>query len=432
MPSPGEGEPARVRPRLLSRSCIAWSDLLEKYGDRSRRFSSSPRALRIRRHHRHHERRRRPPGRTHRQRLRVAVARASPRAGLRRSQGSELSGTEGQPGVRGERAQHRPRGDVAPLRVHAARQVRRRRLSDERTRLAAAGWRPRPHRVRHGHPARRGRPHHLRGPGGSRGHRRRRAAALPPRQVQTFRGRLGVTIPLARPPVDDEVKEAVLAAMEGRQYILGPQCKEFESELARHAGVKHAVLTSSATAALWMIMRGLGVKAGDEILAPSHTAFPTIEAICFAGATPVFVDADDWFTMDPKDAAARITPRTVGIVPVHLYGQPVDVPAIQDVASAPTPGGAPGFRRGPDPPAPPPLPGPAPRSVPRGPEGAPPPAPHAPGRPWGRFFFGGPRRPPRLPGGGPRPGAGGCWGLARGPRAGGRCHVLDSWHVDGL
>ncbi len=143
-----------------------------------------------------------------------------------------------------------------------------------------------------------------------------------------------MTIPLSRPPVDDEVKEAVLAAIEGRQYILGPQCKELESELARHAGVKHAVLTSSATAALWMIMRGLGVKAGDEILAPSHTAFPTIEAICFAGATPVFVDADDWYTMDPKDAAARITPRTIGIVPVHLYGQPVDVPAIQDVASA--------------------------------------------------------------------------------------------------
>ncbi len=143
-----------------------------------------------------------------------------------------------------------------------------------------------------------------------------------------------MTIPLSRPPVDDEIKEAVLAAIEGRQYILGPQCKEFESELARHTGVKHAVLTSSATAALWMIMRGLGVRAGDEILTPSHTAFPTIEAICFAGATPVFVDADDWFTMDPKDAAARITPRTVGIVPVHLYGQPVDVPAIQDVASA--------------------------------------------------------------------------------------------------
>ena len=142
-----------------------------------------------------------------------------------------------------------------------------------------------------------------------------------------------MTIPLSRPPVDDEIKQAVLAAIEGRQYILGPQCKELEVELARHTGVKHAVLTNSATAALWMLMKSLGVKTGDEVLAPSHTAFPTIEAICFAGATPVFVDADEWYTMDPKDAAAKITKRTVGIVPVHLYGQPVDLPAVQDVAS---------------------------------------------------------------------------------------------------
>src|SRR5438046_8741691 len=82
-----------------------------------------------------------------------------------------------------------------------------------------------------------------------------------------------------------------------------------------------------------MILRALGVTAGDEILVPSHTAFPTVEAICFAGGTPVFVDADDWYTLDSKDAAARVTPRTVGVVPVHLYGQPVDVPAVQDLAA---------------------------------------------------------------------------------------------------
>ncbi len=142
-----------------------------------------------------------------------------------------------------------------------------------------------------------------------------------------------MTIPLSRPPVDDEVKQAVLAAIDSRHYILGPQCRELETELARHTGLRHAVLTSSATAALWMAMRALGVKTGDEVLAPSHTAFPTIEAVCFAGATPVFVDADDWYTMDPKDAEARITTKTVGIVPVHLYGQPADLTAIQDVAS---------------------------------------------------------------------------------------------------
>ena len=140
-------------------------------------------------------------------------------------------------------------------------------------------------------------------------------------------------IPLSRPPVDDEIKQAVLAAIDSRQYILGPQCREFEAELARYVGAKHCILSNSATAGLWLTLRGLGVKAGDEILVPSHTAFPTIEAICFAEATPVFVDADEFYTMDARDAAAKATPRTVGVVPVHLYGQPVDVDAARGLAS---------------------------------------------------------------------------------------------------
>lgn len=141
------------------------------------------------------------------------------------------------------------------------------------------------------------------------------------------------TIPLSRPPVDDEIKQAVLAAVESRQYILGPQCRAFEAELAAWVGVRHAVLTSSATAALWMTLKALGVKAGDEVLVPSHTAFPTVEAVCFAEATPLFVEADAWYGLDAADAAAKATPRTVGILPVHLYGQPVDLGAVQDLAS---------------------------------------------------------------------------------------------------
>jgi dTDP-4-amino-4,6-dideoxygalactose transaminase len=125
----------------------------------------------------------------------------------------------------------------------------------------------------------------------------------------------------------------VLTAIDSRQYILGPECKAFEAELARYVGVRHCVLSNSATAALWLSLRAFGVKAGDEILVPSHTAFPTIEAICFADATPVFVDVDDWYTLDAADAASKATPRTVGIVPVHLYGQPVDVAAVRELAS---------------------------------------------------------------------------------------------------
>ncbi|HUP35176.1 MAG TPA: DegT/DnrJ/EryC1/StrS family aminotransferase [Candidatus Limnocylindria bacterium] len=136
-------------------------------------------------------------------------------------------------------------------------------------------------------------------------------------------------VPLSRPPVDDEIKAAVLAAIDSRRYILGPECRAFEQELARYTGSKHAVLTSSGTAALWMALRALGVKADDEVLVPSHTAFPTVEAICVAGAVPVFVDVDDSYTVDLEDAAAKVSARTVGFVPVHLYGHPADLDGIQ-------------------------------------------------------------------------------------------------------
>ena len=141
------------------------------------------------------------------------------------------------------------------------------------------------------------------------------------------------SIPLSRPLVDDEIKEAVWAAIASGHYILGAECREFEAALARSIGVRHVVLTSSGTAALWLIFRALGVKAGDEVLVPSHTAFPTVEAIVFAGATPVFVDVDDTYGLDVVDAVAKVTPRTIGIVPVHLYGQAVDLDAVSQFVS---------------------------------------------------------------------------------------------------
>src|SRR5581483_2512980 len=136
-------------------------------------------------------------------------------------------------------------------------------------------------------------------------------------------------VPLSRPPVDDEIKRAVLAAIDSRQYILGPECRAFEQEFARYLGVRHAVLTSSATAAIWMGLKACGVKADDEVLVPAHTAFPTVEAVCFAGARPVFVDVDETYTVDVDDAAAKVSPRTVGFVPVHLYGHPADLDGIR-------------------------------------------------------------------------------------------------------
>jgi dTDP-4-amino-4,6-dideoxygalactose transaminase len=83
-----------------------------------------------------------------------------------------------------------------------------------------------------------------------------------------------------------------------------------------------------------MALQAFGVKSADEVLVPSHTAFPTVEAICFAGAVPIFVDVDETYTVDLKDAAAKVTPRTVGFVPVHLYGHPADLDGIREVCGA--------------------------------------------------------------------------------------------------
>jgi dTDP-4-amino-4,6-dideoxygalactose transaminase len=139
-------------------------------------------------------------------------------------------------------------------------------------------------------------------------------------------------IPLSQVVIDDEVKARVLAATESGQYILGPECKAFETELASYFGRSHCVLLNSATSGILLTLKALGVGPGDEVLAPAHTAFPTIEAIFLSGATPVFVDIDESATLDPSWLEPRVTARTKVILPVHLYGHPCDMDAIQEVA----------------------------------------------------------------------------------------------------
>jgi dTDP-4-amino-4,6-dideoxygalactose transaminase len=139
-------------------------------------------------------------------------------------------------------------------------------------------------------------------------------------------------IPLSRPHVDDEVKAAMLRALESYRYILGEECREFEADFGAYIGTKHAVLTASGTAALALVMRALDLPPGGEVLVPAHTAFPTVEAILIAGGRPIFVDIDDSFTMDPADAAKKLSSRTVGLVPVHLYGHPADIGPLLEFA----------------------------------------------------------------------------------------------------
>ena len=139
-------------------------------------------------------------------------------------------------------------------------------------------------------------------------------------------------IPLSRPTVTEEMKRAVLAVLDSGRYILAGETRAFEKEFAEYIGVREAVAVSTGTAAIQLALLAIGIRPGDEVLAPSMTAFPTIEGILHAGAVPVLADVDDHGCLDPKDAERRVSARTVGIVPVHLYGGVADLPALTDLA----------------------------------------------------------------------------------------------------
>ena len=140
-------------------------------------------------------------------------------------------------------------------------------------------------------------------------------------------------IPLSKIFIDIEIEEAALRALRSGQFILGPECEAFERGLAAAAGVKHGVLVSSCTMAVYLLHLARDLKPGDEVVVPSHTAFPTIEPLLHCGAIPVFVDIDETYCLDPLQIDSAITPRTVGIIPVHLYGHPADMDAIMAVAA---------------------------------------------------------------------------------------------------
>jgi perosamine synthetase len=140
-------------------------------------------------------------------------------------------------------------------------------------------------------------------------------------------------IPLSKCLVNQEIREAALRALESGQYILGKECKAFEEELAAHTGTKFCVLGSSWTMIVYMLHLAMGLKPGDEVIVPSHTAFPTMEPLIHCGAVPVFADVDETYCMNPDGIEALITPRTVGIIPVHLYGHPADMDRLLEIAA---------------------------------------------------------------------------------------------------
>ena len=116
-------------------------------------------------------------------------------------------------------------------------------------------------------------------------------------------------------------------------FVLGPEVESFEAEFATATGSKHTTAVASGTDALTLTLRGLGIGAGDDVITTALSAVFTAQAIMMAGARPVFADIDpDRLTVDPAAVEALVGPRTAAVIPVHLYGQPADLPALAAVA----------------------------------------------------------------------------------------------------
>lgn len=133
--------------------------------------------------------------------------------------------------------------------------------------------------------------------------------------------------------IADEVRAAVDAVLPTGKYTLGPHLAQFEKDFAAYCDCKYSIGISSGTAALHLALEALDIGPGDEVITVSNTYVATAFAVSYTGATPVFVDVDPkTFNMTAELVEAKLTPRTRAIIPVHLYGHPVDMDPIMELA----------------------------------------------------------------------------------------------------
>ena len=144
-----------------------------------------------------------------------------------------------------------------------------------------------------------------------------------------------VNLPRQYESLAPEIQRAIGDVCQRGDFILGRAVAQFEDAFARYLGVRHCIGVASGTDALHLIVRALGIGAGDEVILPANTFIATAQAVWCAGATPILVDCDErTATIDPAGVAAAITNRTKAILPVHLYGQPANLDPILTLAQA--------------------------------------------------------------------------------------------------
>lgn len=132
-----------------------------------------------------------------------------------------------------------------------------------------------------------------------------------------------------------DVNSAIQNVLDNTAFAGGPYVKSFEDNFAAYCGTVFGIGVSSGTAALWLALKAIGVGVGDEVITVPNTFIATTEAISLTGAKPVFVDVDErTYNMDPFKVQLAITSRTKAIIPVHLFGQMVDMDPIMELAKA--------------------------------------------------------------------------------------------------
>ena len=140
-------------------------------------------------------------------------------------------------------------------------------------------------------------------------------------------------INIAKPIIGDEEIEAVTEVLKSGMIAQGPKVDQFQKEFSKFVETKHSIATSSGTTALHTALLAAGVKPGDEVITTPFTFAATSNSILYSNATPVYADiTPETFNLNPEKIEEKITDKTKAIVPVHLYGQPADMDAINEIA----------------------------------------------------------------------------------------------------
>ncbi len=133
--------------------------------------------------------------------------------------------------------------------------------------------------------------------------------------------------------IGEKAAEAMLTTQKSGRFVLGENVEQFEKEFSRYVGARFGIGVNSGSDALFLAVKALGISKNDEVITVSHTMCSTVDAISRNGAKPVFVDIEpDTFTMDVSKIETNISDRTRAIIPVHLYGQPVDMTPLLRIA----------------------------------------------------------------------------------------------------